>query len=80
MGQLGHNIGSHGKDHDIRMDLLLSPDEDPVVKYEWLALLDVAQGGHVKHHPVHVVGVAAHLGGGALGFYWSLVEFNWNCA
>ena len=56
------------------------PDEDPVVKYEWLALLDVAQGGHVKHHPVHVVGVAAHLGGGALGFYWSLVEFNWNCA
>ena len=43
------------------------PDEDPVVEYEGLALLDVAQGGHVEHHPVHVVRVAAHLKrGGAL--------------
>ena len=44
------------------------PDEDPVVEYEGLALLDVAQGGHVEHHPVHVVRVAAHLkrGGGIM--------------
>ena len=29
-----------------------------------LGPLDVAKSGHVEHHPVHVVGVAPHLGGG----------------
>ena len=29
-----------------------------------LSPLDVAQGGDIEHHPVHVVGVAPHLGGG----------------
>ena len=33
----------------------------PVVEYEALCPLYVAEGGHVEDHPVHVVRVGAHL-------------------
>ena len=37
------------------------PDCDVIVKDDGLCLLDVAQGGHVKHHPALVIRVTANL-------------------
>ena len=37
------------------------PDGDVIVKDDGLCLLDVAQGGDIKHHAAHVVGVTSNL-------------------
>ena len=32
-----------------------------IIECDGLGLLDIAQGGHIKHHPVHIVGVTSDL-------------------
>ena len=36
-------------------------DCDVIVQDDGLGLLDVTQGGHIKHHAAHVVGVTPNL-------------------
>ena len=32
-----------------------------VIQCDGLRLLDVAQGGHIKQHPIHIIGVTSNL-------------------
>ena len=36
-------------------------DHDLIVKYDGLGVLNVPQGGYIKHHAAHVIGVATDL-------------------